>query len=274
MQCRDVRELAESFVTEQLLVETNHAIVAHLSRCAPCRAEVDGLRRLRSATRTALASSPALRPRPELLSELTSRLRAEAERQRPAAVRSRKWLAVAAILLVIAGAGLVVRGWSAAVFAEILHAAAGDHQFCALTFKLPESPISLEEAARRYDDVVNTALAAIEPTVTELSGGPLVIEERHSCVFEGRRFAHIVLRYKRQLVSVLVSDDEGTIAALWTTGPSATTTLETLPATDGFQVASFRAQRHLVFVVSSLNDHDVRAVAETVLGPLSRALGV
>ena len=37
MECREVRQLAESFVTEQLLVETTHGIVTHLDRCAARR---------------------------------------------------------------------------------------------------------------------------------------------------------------------------------------------------------------------------------------------
>ena len=39
MHCRDVRELADSFLTGQLLVETNHEVVKHLETCPECRAE-------------------------------------------------------------------------------------------------------------------------------------------------------------------------------------------------------------------------------------------
>ena len=56
MQCREVRELADSFLSEQLLVETNHEIVRHLETCPDCRADIaarmpnvpalDGLTRL------------------------------------------------------------------------------------------------------------------------------------------------------------------------------------------------------------------------------------
>ena len=40
MQCREVRELADSFLSEQLLVETNHEIVRHLETCPDCRADI------------------------------------------------------------------------------------------------------------------------------------------------------------------------------------------------------------------------------------------
>ena len=51
MECRELRQVAESFVTEQLLVETTQAVVAHLDRCPACRAEIDGLRRVRAGLR-------------------------------------------------------------------------------------------------------------------------------------------------------------------------------------------------------------------------------
>ena len=42
--------------------------------------------------------------------------------------------------------------------------------------------------------------------------------------------------------------------------------------TNGFHVASFRGSRHVVFVVSSLGDGDVREVAQALVGPVSRVL--
>lgn len=80
MECREVRPLAEAFVSEQLLMETTQAVVAHLERCPVCRAEIDGLRRLRSATRSAIERSPHLAMRPLFRVALATRLQAEATR--------------------------------------------------------------------------------------------------------------------------------------------------------------------------------------------------
>ena len=142
MECREVRQLAEAFISEQLLVETTHAIVAHLDRCPACRAEVDGLRRLRAATRSAFANMPELTPRPEFLSVLTGRLQAESARQQPS--RWKPWLALAASTLLVAGTGWAFREWSLTNLSTLLYAAVGDHRFCALDFKLAEAPITLK----------------------------------------------------------------------------------------------------------------------------------
>ena len=258
MECREVRQLAEAFVSEQLLVETTHAIVTHLERCAACRAEIEGLRRLRAATRSAFASAPELAPRPEFLASLANRLQAEASRRQPA--RWTGWLTLAASLLLAAGLGFGLREWSLSNLSTLLHAAVGDHRFCALDFKLTEQPITLEEAAQRFD-AVNRRLEIMEPSTTTLSGGPLRIIERHSCVFEGHRFAHIVLGYQGQAVSLLVTNDDG----VWTMPSS-------WPVTDGFHATAFRGSRHVVFVVSALGDAAVQEVAAAMSEPLARAL--
>jgi hypothetical protein len=47
MECRDVRELADSFLGEELLTETNHEILRHLDTCPVCRADLAGRRAVR-----------------------------------------------------------------------------------------------------------------------------------------------------------------------------------------------------------------------------------
>lgn len=272
MECREVRRLADAFVSAELPAETMEAVALHLQGCDACRAEVEGLRRLRLATRAAFSASPGLAARPEFLTAMTARLQAESRQPLPARFALPAWLAVAASLLVVAGLGLGVWGWSASSLSALLRAAVGDHQFCALTFKLAEPPITLDEADRRYHGFYKQ-LEAVEPTTAALSGGPLQILDRHSCVFGGRRFAHIVMRYKDQTVSLLVADDDRPGRALWNTFSGDAGTLSALPPTDGFQVASFRGPGQMVFVVSSLNDNDLREVAQAMAEPVSRALG-
>jgi hypothetical protein len=266
MECREARQLAEAFVSEQLLVETTQGVVAHMDRCPACRAEVDGLRRLRAATRSAFERAPDLEARPEFAAALRSRLRQNARRAQPVGARRRLWMSLAASILLIVGAGWGWREWSISGLSALLHAAVGDHRFCALTFKLTERPIPLEEAARRYGGF-NGLLATVEPSAATLSGGPLQIVERHSCVFGGRRFAHIVLRYKNEAVSLLVADDPRPGGWLWANAAPAA-----LPVTDGFHVASFRGAQQAVFVVSSLSNDDVQEIARAMAGPVSRAL--
>ncbi len=257
MECRDVRELADSFLSEQLLVETTHDILRHLAQCPSCRAEMESRRRLRTALRGAFERSPELRATPEFLASVGRHVR---EHQSSRSLRSARWsfrpmMAIAASLLLVSAVAFGGREW---LGASLLHAVLGDHQNCAIRFSLKEKPISLEEAAQRFEPAYRS-LVAVAPSPARLSGGELTVLERHSCVYDRRRFAHIVLRYRGTLVSVLVTPDR----------------LARVPAevaVEGTRVSSFRAGRFAAFVVSTASDAEMREIAAAVAGPLKNAL--
>jgi anti-sigma factor RsiW len=261
VQCSEVREFADAFLSDQLLVETTHEIVHHLETCPACREELTARRALRARLQTAFAGAAELAPRSDFVDDLRARLHPHA----PATISRRAWLqswwAVAAGAVAAAGGGLFARGAvHRSRLAALARNAAGDHQNCAVRFNLAEQPISLEEAARRYD-AAYASLAALEPPVG-LPDGPIDVLERHSCVYQGRRFGHIVFRYRGRLVSLLVTGSTESIG----------TSPEMLPADDGLHVASFSSGRHLVFVVSDLSERDTSQVAEALAEPVARRL--
>jgi hypothetical protein len=132
--------------------------------------------------------------------------------------------------------------------------AAGDHQNCAVKFNLSEWPIPIAEAARRYG-APYAAFATFEPPAVD---GPLEVLERHSCVYQGRRFGHVVCRYRRTITSLFVT--EGV--------PPTSPELE--PNDVGPAVASLPAGRFVGFVVAGLDR--VLRLAQTLAEPLSRHL--
>jgi anti-sigma factor RsiW len=265
MDCKDVRPLADAYLSEQLLVETTHAVVTHIERCPACRAEFEAQRRLRAATRSAFESAPDLLVRPEFLDALTTRLRAESEA--PATRPWRSWLALAAGVVLAAGLGVGGLVWATSgALSALGQLAAGDHQNCAIKFRLDERPITLAEAATKYD-VAFGRLNAVQPAVPALSAGSIRVLERHACVYNGQRFAHIVLSYKDTAVSILVAA-EGASGNGWWRAIAA----RELPPAGGFNLASFRSTGHMVFVVSSLSSADVEEVARAMTGPVTEAL--
>jgi hypothetical protein len=256
MECRDVRELADSFLSEQLLVETNHEVVRHLETCPDCRSEIAVRRVLRDKLRAALAGAEELRPRPDFAAELSAKLRP------PQVVMSRRsllqsWWALAAGIVLAAGGGLLVRdSRMRSRLTALAREAAGDHQNCAVKFNLAERPIRLDEAGRRYG-APYAALATFELPALD---GPLEALDRHACVYQGRRFGHVVFRYNGALVSLLVTDG----------APPAAAELE--PREGEFEVASLPAGRFLGFVVADLDRLQVLRLAQTFADPLSRHL--
>ena len=123
-----------------------------------------------------------------------------------------------------------------------------------------------------YDDPVDRSLDAVEPSRTQLRGGPLRILERHSCVFDGRRFAHIVLKYESALISLVVTPDDRLLRTLPGASAPRDGSLVTLPAVDGLQAVAFRGPHHVAFVISSLDDEDLREVAGAMAASVSRAM--
>ena len=75
MSCREFRELIDSYLSEELLVETNHEMLRHLEGCAACRAELDDRRRLRARLKSAFSGSPDLQMRPAFAATLAAQLR-------------------------------------------------------------------------------------------------------------------------------------------------------------------------------------------------------
>jgi hypothetical protein len=272
MECRKVREFAEAYVSREVPVATAQAIAAHVDGCPACHAEIEGLRRLRASARSAYLAANELAPRPEFAAALGSRLRAEATPKTAVSPWRRTWLAVAATCVLIAGGGFGLRRLGLSEFTTILQAAVGDHQYCAVAYRLTERPIPLARAAQVYDDPVDRPLDTVQPAPAQLPGGPVRILERHSCVFEGRRFAHIVLQYKRELISLVVTPDDRWLRHVPGASSPAGGSIATLPPVDGYHVAAFRGPDHAVFVISTLDDNDLREVARSMAGPVSRAL--
>jgi len=258
VQCRDVRDLGDAFFSDQLLVETTNDIVFHLEACPSCRAEFAARRALRTTLQSAFDRSTDLAPRPEFVEALSAGLRPGSPRTMSRRAWLESWWPVAAGLAALAGGGLFARGaLRRSRLAVLAQHAAGDHQNCALKFNLAERPISLEEAAQRYG-ILYASLATVDPP-GGLPRGSADVVDRHSCVYEGRRFGHVVFRYDGHVVSLLL-----TVAA-----ESLGTAPEMLLSDGPLHVASFAAGDHIVFVVSDLDERETlqfaRALAEPVL---------
>jgi len=267
MQCRDARELLDSFIGEELLVETNHELLRHLSACPECSAELERRRRIRLGLQQAFRRSPDLQMRQEFADELATRLRASAQ---PAARQAwqPRWFAVAASLLVVLGAGTYLLRTR---ISEVTRLAAGDHQNCAVKFALQEKPISLKEASERYDPAY-AQLVTTPPDTVRTAAGVLRVADRHSCVFGGRRFGHVVFRLDDHLVSVLMTQD----GLAGTSSKQDVRQLSWLPRMNGLGMASLRTTGHAVYIVSDLQDSDFRVVAQALAQPVSQlaALGM
>jgi anti-sigma factor RsiW len=271
MECRDVREMADSFLAEELLTETNHEILRHLDTCPVCREDLAARRVLRAAVKRAFHNARDLDSSPEFMVRLRTTLQ-QAAHKVPARRRNRfqAWWALAATVLLVVALGLAYRGrdWITATGA-LARAAVGDHLNCALHFRLAEKPITLEDAARQYD-VAYRILESLPPNDVTTAAGTAHVLERHSCVYGGRRFAHVVLDYGGTRVSLLVTAGDG--SAQLALPAEVLPHVTSAGRVDDMSVVSFRTSRHMVFVVGDVAQADLVKLADAVAGPLYRGL--
>src|SRR5688572_16386699 len=100
MQCREFREVADSYLSDELLVETNHDMITHLEACADCRRELGARRELRATLRTAFTKAEELRIDDRFSERLGRRLHEAATTEVTVFWRRRMRIAIAACLLV------------------------------------------------------------------------------------------------------------------------------------------------------------------------------
>jgi anti-sigma factor RsiW len=279
MDCQEFWEIADSYLSDELTIESNHEAIAHIEKCAKCRSELAARRAVRTKLREAFRGLPSNRMRPKFMDDMSRRLQDAAIGKRSGRLRRYSMLAVAAGLLLAAVLGVIIVRQQLSRPArttakadrtnssdqqELAKAAVGDHRDCAVQFRLAEKPIDLELAGRQYD----AAYLGLTKSIF-IAGGetPLGVQliEAHSCIFKGRRFAHLVLKYRGSLLSVLVTEIPA--ARVVRSAPSSVLTEPdsiVCSQIDDYNVSFFQTARHAVFVVSALPEGENLAVTRAL----------
>lgn len=307
MQCRELKELMDSYLKDELLIETNHDVIQHLEACPACRRELAARRETCAQLRRAFATAPDLQMRPDFAFKMRNELKAQALGQPqhsfnlPASFMRPQWLALAACLVVAVLLGVLIlnkQGSSGAnqlarvgpdahggnrtpaaqphdlsgaavqlASFEVTERAVGDHQNCAIKYNLPEEPITLAAAGREYDAAYLNLAQTVQADGGALAGQIRYIED-HSCIYRGRRFAHVILEYKHRFVSLLVADANGA-------NGNADGNIISRSQIDGYQVSYVGTKKHLIFVISDLPEADnmalARELAPAVAAHIARA---
>ncbi|MFN0121503.1 MAG: anti-sigma factor family protein [Blastocatellia bacterium] len=290
LDCRNLMELLDSYLSDELSVESNHAVLRHLEQCPGCRAETTARRDLRQRLRGAIAREQIS---PEARNRIQAMLREEAAHAEtildfaprydagaaePVWQRWRGYLtkgfrlpvpALAAMaLLLMAGAALFFRapGVAAATLSEAVMAqAAGDHDYCAAKFAALDTPLRRVDDVRRYDPALVSLDEAAGPHAAHMKFHII-----HKCGFGGREFAHLVYTRGGELISLLVTARD---AGAMRNG--------IVPADDGlaaglqqsvhksFQVSAYQTRAHVVLVVSRLPEKENTEIARTMGGSVS-----
>jgi hypothetical protein len=273
MQCDDFREIADSYLSDQLLIETNHDVIRHLDSCANCRLELASRRQLRHQLRTQFNEAGDLRPSGEFVSALKNRLRDQALGRSRIVIPRVAYVGIAATILVAFVFGLLeVQSWRNSrqdllAWTNLTESAVGDHRECALEHKLGPTIIDLNDAGRTYDRAFANLASAITSGSALPAGAQLI--DAHSCEFQGTRFAHLVVKFHNQVASILVAKTVALNSRAPIPQPG---DLVTPLKSDSYGIAYFQTAGHAVFVASGLNENDNLTLARSVAPALAKHL--
>ena len=235
--CQDVRELMDSYLSEELAIETNHRVLRHLGTCQACASELTRRQRVRAL----LAQSLDL---PLDVDGTRQRVLKAVEREQRSWGRTAGWLGgtAAALFAAIAIATWAGRPVDAAAYDD----SAGDHVACALAY--PEGTTydparvarSLEAPFERIADAIG------------LSHGAYQVIDAHMCPYQGRNYAHVVIRGHGQTLSIFAEPAlRGSLPPTSSRTALGSETLDVYSTTRmGFTVSAVATPAHQVFLVS------------------------
>lgn len=234
--CQDARELMDSYLSEELAVETNHRLLRHLGTCQACASELTRRQRMR----TLLAQSLDFPPDAD---GARQRILNAVEREQRSWARAASWLGAAAALFAAIGVALWV---SRPVDAAAYDDSAGDHVSCALsypeewTYDPARAAHSLAPPFERIADAIG------------LSHGAYHVIDAHMCPYKGRNYAHVVIRGQGQTVSIFA--EPALRGGLPSTSSPAAVDGEMLDIHSttamGYRISAVATREHQVFLVT------------------------
>lgn len=277
MKCRDFREIVDSYLSDELLTETNHDVLRHLEECADCRRLIESRRILRSQIKSAVLNAPEFQISEDFYKTLWTQLKTASNVEESSKntfwLGNMSWLAFAASVIFVAGLGFwffqpqsvpvipleVARNEEKTIEPTLAEFAVGDHQNCAVIFNLAERPIEIDIKEAKYADLRQGILEPLRSSDKKYE-----FLESHLCKYAGHQFTHIVFKHQGKTVSVLLTDLQN----------YAPLNNEEIAEnfSNGYQIARFDIKNKAVFVVSNLSEQENAATAKILENPLSRQI--
>jgi hypothetical protein len=139
--------------------------------------------------------------------------------------------------------------------------AIGDHLSCALNMPAAKAAIPLTEPPEKTDAAYRLFLSAPRDDAAA-PAGPIRVVARHFCAYGGRRFAHVIVRYRGHVVSLLMTANE-----------AAETAADTRPhligqPADGLSVVSVNGSHHAILLVSDIEGGELSRLFTLVAKPV------
>jgi anti-sigma factor (TIGR02949 family) len=260
--CEKTRKYLDSYISNELLVETNHEVLRHLENCTGCTAELDARTQLRGRLKSAVEAQSVP---PDLQVRIREQIR---KREQGSWLTSGwgRWVAVAASVVVCAGIWLNQpneklpaiadrRAQNAYIqkvsttLASVLKVGLGDHIHCSIFRKYPKEPPTIEQMETSLGPAYQGLLPVVRAAVPD--GYRIIMA--HECSYAGRKYIHLTMSKDGELLSLVIARRENgeMMSGLARSHDSAGVPIYQSSA-DRYQVAGFEAGNFLAYVVSDL----------------------
>jgi hypothetical protein len=254
----------DSYIDNELLVETNHEVLRHLESCPSCAAELKTRGRLKNRLKTAVQNQSVPG---DLQARINDALRKQDHLTGFAWTR---WAAAAAAVVVMAtGTWLAAPRWTRPALPDladrrgqdvfiqkiseslsaVLKVGLGDHIHCSVFRKYPKNPPSVEEMAEKLGPAYQDLAPLVKARVPEEYRVILA----HQCGYQGRRFVHLTLSNGANLLSLVITRKQAgeTLEGLATSRQPSGVPIYQATARN-YDVAGFETDQFLAYVVSDL----------------------
>jgi hypothetical protein len=271
-RCERIRLQLDSYLSNELLVETASEVVHHLQSCQACSRDLQSRMRVRDALQRAVSN----RPVPDSVrTDVVRKLRASQARSF-AGVSVKRWaLGLAAAALVLFG--LFAAQWlnlrrEEQLIASILKLGVSDHVICAIK-------------GHNYPEVANPPDQIRNKLGVRYAGLLQVVQERlprfevlegHICSIPGsnRKYIHFITRGQGTILSVILTERNGAslpkgqlLASPESAGPSIYE-----GHLSGMEIAGFESAQYFAFVVSDLSQNQMLQLARGLAPALNETL--
>ena len=303
MNCQEFNRIIDSYLSDELLVETNHDVLRHLENCRDCREQTSAHRELRSRLREVVRNEPGMMIDNAFAAWLRADLQKTALRpgflERLTAGSGFAGLRFAAVgfaclLIVVIGGFFVLRSPNDLAAANtdsqigqrdtIIEAnktrlaeavkvawkdlsaqAVGDHKNCAVKFNLEERPITLDEAAKKFGPINKDIDKAV------FQAAKTAFDDKPTSRIELLE-AHACI-FAGRMFTHIVMRREGKVISVLVTDTDLPAEADA-PVTDhidgALNAAGFSIGRHAFFVVSEMEAADNTLIARELYPAMRR----
>ncbi len=205
--CTRIRSYLDSYLNNELMVETNHEVLTHLETCGACSRSLEERARLKAQVKHAVMQEYA----PAALRE---RIASDLRRGRGFSF-NRVSLALAAAAAVLVIAAVTFFSWGPPknrlslqaevapgdVTGQILKIGFDDHVFCTIDHQLANKQFTAEQMSER----LGTEYAGLVALVREKLPQGYTVVVGHRCHYLGREFVHLIMRNQSDVVSLVIT---------------------------------------------------------------------